>query len=493
MSSLFSGRLFVLIGCVVALTGPAFSKPRYLHATTGNIDIVSSMSEERTTRFLHELVGLRKIVEDLLDTPVTQPATQIIVFSSQNEMDEFFPEKEWRSMATIWKFNIKWHTATSAEGEVFSIINEWPNDKVFRQEALKTYAARLISRALPECPYWIYEGLAAALCTLEYRDGIVRLGESRIDRRDMKFIPAARIPLVETLGKAWNSKDVPGLWDMWLTQDYEGNRPKIRRLAELIRQGAKGDADTLSQAFGQPVGDIQTALYKHLKRLGETTTDRPALTTDLASDLNYQPATELEMSVARSLVLITLEKRPPGLMASLASLAQANPDSPRPYELLARLASVENDPDAANRYWLQACERNTGNPYAYLIPLREVLEARTGQISLAPSLPPAPAGELRRFADRCVTANPGLPEGFQWLAWIEAFASDPQAERLDRVQQTHARYLRPGIFLPLAVANIRLKRFEQATSLLDEYERIFGPRSNNQAAIIFLRKKVPAS
>jgi hypothetical protein len=59
MSSLFSGRLFVLIGCVVALTGPAFSKPRYLHATTGNIDIVSSMSEERTTRFLHELVGLR--------------------------------------------------------------------------------------------------------------------------------------------------------------------------------------------------------------------------------------------------------------------------------------------------------------------------------------------------------------------------------------------------------------------------------------------------
>jgi hypothetical protein len=489
MSSLLAGRLFVLIACVAAFAAPAFSKARYIHATTGNIDIVSSMSEERTTRFLHELVGLRKIAEDLLGTAVVQPSTQIIVFDTQNEMDEFFPERQLPGM----RINTKWYTATSPEGEVFSIISEWPNDKVFRQAALKKYAMGLISRALPECPYWIYEGLAATLCTLEYRDGLVRLGESTIDRRDVKFVPAARLPLAETLGKAWNSKDVPGLWHMWLTEDYEGNRPKIRQLAELIRHGAKGDADTLSQAFGQPVGEIQAALYKHLKRLGEVTTDRPALTNDLRNDIVYRPATELETAAARSLVLITLEKRQPGLMTSLTALAQANPDSPRPLELLARLATADKDQTAAERFWLQACENKTANPYAYLVPLRATLEPRMGQISLNPSLTSARAAELRQLVDTCAALNPGQPETFQWGAWIEALAPDPKAERVDRVAATHARYLRPGVFLPLVIANIRLQRFAEATNLLDEYERIMGPRTQNQAAIAFLRKKLPAS
>jgi hypothetical protein len=491
MLSLFPGRLAVLLGLVCALASPAFPKARYIHATTGNIDIVSSMSEERTTRFLHELVGIRKIAEDLLGTAITQPATQIIVFSSQNEMDEYFPEKYFIDL----KFNQKWHTVSAPEGEVFAIINEWPNDKVFRQAALKLYASRLIGRALPQCPYWIHDGLASFLSTLEYREGVVRLGETTINRRDVKFVPAPRIPLAETLGKAWGSKDVPGLWHMWLTEDYEGNRVKIRRLAELIRQGAAGDAGTLSQAFGQPVADIQTAIDRFLKRerLREVTIDRPALTGDTLRGVTFEPATEFEMTVARSLVALTLEKIPAGLGASLVTLTEANPTSPRPLELRARLATAEKDADSADQFWQRACELNTGNPHAYLVPLRRALEPRMNQVNLSPSLTPERTAELRRYADTCVTANPGLPEAFQWLAWTEAFAPEPQSERVDRVQQSHARYLRPGIFLPLAIANIRLKRFPEATALLDEYEKILGTNGNNQAAIAYLRNRIPAS
>jgi|GEM_PF-2158493 len=489
MTSHFIGRLLVRISCVLAFASPALSKPRYLHATTGNIDIVSSMSEERTTRLLHEFIGIRRIVEDLLGTPVDQPATRLIVFGSQNEMDAFYPEEQWGN----WKFNTKWHTATTSQGEVFSVISDWPNDRIYRQGALKRYASNLISRALPNCPYWIYEGLATALCTIEYRDGTVRLGESRIDRSDIKFIPAERLPLAETLGKIWNSKDVPGLWQMWLTQDYEGNRVKIRRLAELIRHGAPGDAATLARAFDQPVSEIQATLYRHMKRLREPTVDRPALTTDLLQKIDYRPATEFEMSVARSFVLVTLEKRPPGLTATLAWLAQAEPASPLPNELLAWLATAENDLATADRHWQQACEKQTGNPYAYLIPLRQSLEPRARQINLAPSLTQERTSELRRYADACVDRNPGSLEGFQWLAWIEALAPAPDAERVERARNTHARFLRPGTYFPLIIADIRLQRFPQAIALLDEYEQIFGPADNNQGVINFLRKKIPPS
>ena len=101
--------------------------------------------------------------------------------------------------------------------------------------------------------------------------------------------------------------------------------------------------------------------------------------------------------------------------------------------------------------------------------------------------------ELRRHADLATTLNPGNPEGFRWSAWVEALAPEPGPERVDRVEATHARYLHPGTFLPLAIANVRLKRYDHATRLLDEYERIFGADSPNQAVVAVLRKRIPPS
>ncbi len=491
MTSSFTAplRALILILGLLVVFRPLHAKTRYIHATAGNIDVVSSISEERTQRFLHEIMGLRLIIEDLLDTPVTQPATQIIIFRTQKEMDEFFPPED-----LYWtRFDRKWHTTTAPEGEVFVTVDDWPNDKILRHGAMRLYATRLISRALPKCPFWIYEGLATFLCTVEYRNGTLRLGEDRIERRDVKFMHAERLPLAETLGKNWNSKDISGLWHLWLTQDYEGNRPKIRELARLIRQGTPGNADTVSQVFGLPVAELQESLYKHMRRVREVTVERPVPTAGLLSGITFQPATALDVAIARNLIALTLEKRPPQLAAALGSLREAHPDSPRPRELLARLATLEGDPESANEHWLQACARNTGNPYGYLVPLRHALEPRMAQINLSPSLTPERAAELRRFADASVTLNPGSPEGFHWFAWIEALAPDPQAARVDRVEASHARYLHPGTFLPLAIANLRLKRFEHATRLLDEYEQLFGPDSPNKPAIEFLRKRIPAS
>ena len=481
-------RAFILGVGLLTVTVPLQGKSRYLHATAGNVDVVSSISEERTKRFLHELIGLRLIIEDLLDTPVTQPDTQVIIFRTQNEMDEFFPPSNLYRM----RLDRKWHTTTSPEGEVFVTVDDWPNDKILRHGAMRLYATRLISRALPKCPFWIYEGLATFLCTVEYRNGALRLGEDRIERRDFYFKHAERLPLDETLGKAWNSKDISGLWHMWLTQDYEGNRSKIRELARLIREGAPGNADTVSQAFGQTVSELQKSLYKHMRRVREVTVDRPAQTAALLDGLTFQPATALDVAISRNLIALTLEKRPSDLGATLASLRDAHPESPRPIELLGRLATLERDTESANHHWLQACRRNTRNPYGYLVPLRQAIEPRMAQINLSPSLTAERVEELRRFADKSVTLNPGSSEGFQWFAWVEALAPDPQSARMDQVENSHARYLHPATFLPLAKANIRLKRFEHASRLLDEYERLFGADSPNKPAIEFLRKRTPA-
>lgn len=480
--------LFLGLGLLAAAT-PIHAKTRYVHASAGNIDVVSSITEERTLRFLHELVGLRLLIEDLLDTPVTQPATQVIIFRTQKEMDEFFPSEN-----QYWvRYDRKWHTTTSPEGELFVTVDDWPNDKILRHGAMRLYATRLISRALPKCPFWIYEGLATFLCTVEYRNGTLRLGEDRIERRDVLFKHADRLPLAETLGKNWNSKDISGLWHLWLTQDYAGNRAKIRELARLIRQGAPGNAETVSQAFGLSVAELQEMLYKHMRRVREVTVDIPAPTTGSLGRLAFQPAADLDVAIARNLIALTLDQRPPGLRAALDSLKAAHPDSPRPRELLARLATLEGDTATAIEHWLEACARQTGNPFGYLVPLRQALEPRIGQINLSPALPPERTAELRRYADVAMTLNPGNSEGFQWSAWIEALAPEPQPERVDRIEATHARYLHPGTFLPLAISNIRLKRYEHANRLLDEYETLLGAANPNKPAIEFLRKRIPAA
>jgi hypothetical protein len=501
MTSRFFGRRLLAVVILATLATPGLPRTTYLHTAVGNIDVVSSMPEERTSRFLHELIGLREIIEDVFGVPVTQSAAQVIVFGSQAEMNDFFPawELDWL------KYSVKWQALMSPEGDTFAIINEWPNDKVFRQAALKEYAAHLINRTLPGCPYWIYDGLASFLCTLEYRDGVLRLGESIINRRDIKIVFSERLPLTETLDKVWMSRDVPALWHLWLTQDYEGNRPKLRQLAHLIRAGAPGNSATVAQAFGQPVAAMQEALYKHMRHIREVTIDRPTLTTGVAGRIAYHPATDFEITVAKSHILISLEKRPPELAASLKALAAANPDSPRPWEALARLATAESrrpiallgpltpaneiPPDAIS-HWLEACARDSRNPYAYLVGLRRVLEPRSSLIDLRPSLPEARIAELRQFADRCATLNPGDPDGFLWSAWLEALAPQPDPTRVDAIERTDTRFLRPGALIPLAIANIRLGRFDHASPLLDEYQQRLGDRAKNQAAVDFLRKRI---
>jgi hypothetical protein len=482
--------LLLGLGLLAALSAPA--KTRYLHATAGNIDIVSSMSEERTTRFLHELIGIRLIVEDLLGTPVTQPATQVIVFGSKEEMAEFFPRYNLGGPRQGVTFSRIWHTAASPEGELFAVVDLRPNDQMFRQGAYWKYASRLISRSLPDCPTWIYEGLAAFLGTLEYHDGKLRLGEPLLDRKDIRLIYADRIPLADSLAREALSKDLIQLWHLWLTQDYAGNRLRIRQLAERMRHGARGNAETVSAVFGQPINQIQDALYSHMKRLRNMPIDIPAPTRELLANVSYSPATELDLGVARGLLFLLLESRPADFKATVETLAQAHPESPRPLEVLARLASAANDTATANEYWQRAGALHSTNAYAYLALLRQALEPRSTVINLYPSLTPQKAAELRAISDTAVGANPGLVEGYFWQAWTEAFAPEPLAERLTAVEQTHTRYLRPTVLIPLAIAHIRLRQFEEAKVLLDEYEKNPLADPKNAPAIAFLRKRIAA-
>jgi hypothetical protein len=490
MLSLYPAPLRVLILCVglLAIAGPVHATARYLHATAGNMDIVSGMSEERTKRFLHELVGVRLLIEDLLDTPILQNSTQVIVFGSQSEMTDFYPGAD-----ELTRIRITWYCTTSEFGDTFSVVHNWPNDKRHRQNALHAYASWLISRSFRECPYWLNHGLSRFLSTLEYRDGAMRLGASAIEHPDDDK-PAKRIPLAETLNKSWGSKDTYGLWRLWLTEDYEGNRTKIRQLANLIRGGAPGNADTVSQVFGRPIAEMQAALYKHMRSFGDVTVDRPSLTNPVLADVTFTPATPFELAMAKDMVLSTMRRRPPSVKPALLAQIKDNAPSPRPAEALARLELADLQLEAADQFWLLAAAKGTANSYAYLVVLRKVIEPRISRINLQPSLTPERATELRQLADRCAAIDPGRYEAHVWSAWLETIAPDPQVERLERVLQSQARYMRPDVFLPLAIANIRLKRFAEATALLDEYDKqLANHRAYSESAVEFLRQKILSS
>jgi hypothetical protein len=386
--------------------------------------------------------------------------------------------------------SIKWAYNTSKAGDVIALVGEKLNQKRYREGGYAAFGRYLLARTVPECPAWIYDGLSEYLCTVQHKNGMLKWGEPPFVEPGRASTKSSVSFSTMMVGRSSEySENMRRLWHYWLTDAQPQTRARIRRFFEAVRLGEPSDATTVSRIFDVPIDDLQRQVAGHMKRFVDKRIEEPTASGELTRGLDLKPATDAEVQAARQILAGTIKEAPAKFYYDLIKFASDNPGSPKPFEALARRALEEQDEIKAAEHWQRARELGTLNPYAYLTLIRQEIGPRIGRLDLKPALLPELTAKMRAAVDRCIECNPGELEAYYWMAWIEAIAPNPEEARLQAINDSKARHVYPGVYLPTAAAYLRLTRKEDAKRLLEEYLKVFRGRGNNEKAAEFLLKK----
>lgn len=463
---------------LLCLAGPA-DAATYLRASVGNIDVLTCDSPENTKRLVCELVEIRRQFQSLVgDLPLPDPRMQIVVFRTLRDYKDFIPAGAGGSSRP------NYHTAGSFTaddyGLTISVVRDETYDKI-RQVILLGYANYLLMSVAPDAPLWIQAGLPEFFSTTQCRLNKVFLGEPARNHaanvRGSKLLPLATLlsnaamrPRVDTFNhdtvlyhESW------ALWHQWLTDESTDRRGQIRRLFAALRRGAAGDAATLGASFGQPVAEIEAAHRNRKAFGGWPVVVANANADSLVPGLDFKPADDLDRKSALAILFGRTRQGLGTLGYDLLRLAAAQPGSARAHEAMAVLAMGENDTEGSLRHWEQARELGTSHAFAYLVAARQSMEQRPFDLSLRGNLPAETVTRVRGLLQRCLALDPGQTEALYYRAWLEAFAPEPQRALVEELARSEVRYLRPGIFLTLAIAQWRLGDQAAAHRLLADY------------------------
>ncbi len=467
--------LLAALTCVVPLRAAYVAK--FNHAVLGRIDVYSSDTPENTRKLLCEMMEVRRQVQELVaPVPLPNPRIAVLIFNRMKDYEAFLPKGTGvmaRKEKAIAGF------APTEAGISVAVVKENAFGYQFGRDAvLFYYASYLIQYAVPDAPLWVRVGLPEFMAATEYRGNRIRIGGDFMDHRG-HIRPARLTPLADLMN---DEKMQPfafaprhdnaffhetwGLWQQWLANPDPYRRPQVQRLFAAIREGRKGDLATVAEAFGESAEAIEAA-----RRAPKAVTGFPVLEVNrdadaLVAGLGFQPATELDARYAQALLAATTGKVPGDLAYELRQAADTAPDSPRPLEAEAMLATGQQDGATAEVRWERARELGTDNPFAYLQPVRQAIESRPVFLALKPQLPAALCDTWRQRLGRCLELDPGCADAHYYRILVEAFAPEPDAATVEAAERSGSLYIRPLAQVYLAIARWRLGEVAAAHRLL---------------------------
>ena len=483
--------LVVLAAMLSAIMVPA--KSRYLHASVGNIDMLSSLTVEDTKNFLYELLEVREELRELTCSAMSpDPSLQIVIFGQQREMNQYYiPENQ-----GLYKTSTQSDFKVTPNGLAIAIVEDRANFKTWRDLAFANYGVKILEQLQPRAPDWIFFGLTDFLAPVEYRSGLVRLGRPFfLNERGVH--DAKAWPLEDLLAGRGKTEQNTGLfrsraWVFWHTLLAEPtglDRDRIHRLFEAIRRGAPGDAGTVKDTLGLTIPELENLTKHHDLQRKYPAFERHPAAESLLKDIVIAPASELEERVGLAIFSARCGVRLSEANRDMMQLATLHPESPRPMEALAILAEAApvKNPNNIELFWRRAMELNTQNPYVHLMNLEERMSGRTLPENLQSAVPEKFADRLREMGDQCQQLNPGELKVYQWLALTEALAPAPHKNRLDLVESSKAQFVFSGTCLSLAVGRWRSGQLDEARRLLHEYlENKAMPGANRPVALKLL-------
>ncbi|MEK6335574.1 MAG: tetratricopeptide repeat protein [Acidobacteriota bacterium] len=483
------GFTFVLVALAYPLS--ALGKDNWTIVRSKNFTLVGNASEKEIRQVATRLEQFRDVFKRLLkdarfETPVP---TTVIVF---------------KSMGSYKPFNLGNNAGYFQKGEDVNYITltteaggENPLSVIYHE-----YVHLLVDNNLDNVPAWFNEGLAEYYRTFDIEeDRKVHLGElipyHLQTLREDKFLPLRTLLAVDHYSPYYNESSKRGTFyaESWALVHYlmMGNnsqrKPQLSRYLELV-----GANMPIEQAFKQSFGVEIEGLEKELKKYVEGHTFKMQIATfehklEFDKDFTAAPLTEAEAQGYLGDLLLHTHR----LAEAETRLQQALTLDPKLTMARSSLGIVRMRQGrfAEARESLQAAVKDDSTNYLVHFYYAYAL-SREGMDSneFVREYPADRVATMRAELRRAIELNPGFPESYSLLAFVNLISGDGLDESVELLKK--AQTLSPGradLSFMLAQIYLRQQKFDLVRQLLEPLVKDKDRRMQSQAQSLLASMK----
>ena len=465
-------RIAAAAGAGLLVAAGAAAREKWIHAQTEHFEMFSCASESTSRELLAKLEQFRATI--LRVYPLRnnrEPPTTVILFDTDSQFERYRPMRhgEHEEAGGYCVYD---------PAEAVIVLSDEYDRETTQQIIFHEYVHLLVGARGEHPPVWLNEGLAEFFSTFDTEKGRFVIGRHKPEHVDLllssHLMPLGHLFAITPDSPEYHEGSDRGILyaESWLLVHYallgakqNVMKPALARFVGLLETPGAAVDESFRQAFGMDYDAMESRLRDYLHGGGYHMATGPLPLGDLSSQLKFTPAGDEE----RELALADLRWRlqaPEDTTYRLMQSANQRPDSPRPYELLAIVASQGNDPEAALRKWQDAVERGSKNAYAYLVVARDRVNQLLAGFSPDYRLPADQAATLRGWLDRALELSPNYLAADEQLALVEAMAAEPRPAVLNRIQAVVNEMPDRSLTLfALAVVHWRVQHFELARQI----------------------------
>jgi hypothetical protein len=459
---------WLLVAICFILPGLQAAEQRWLRGTSPHFEMLSLSSEKDSRNMLRELELFRENVLAVFSgRSGREPRVVVYLFPSEKTFRPYLPLYQGKPKQVAGYF-------INGEDEVviaFTTENEASDFEDATETIFHEYVHLLLHTRGLHPPAWLDEGLADVFSTFRVEGKTVTYGRPK-ELYVALLQNTALMPLQELLHVTHDSADYNEEMratmfyaQSWAFTHYllcgteRSNSAKLSRYIDVLNAPDANAHVAFQEIFGTDFSKLEHGLRSYLE--GGSYYQRHATIKPIDDSLlQVHPATEFE----RDLALCSLRYRVHRAGDSklrLLQLAEQQPESPRPHELLGLIARDDHEDRSAVDRWQKAIELKSDNAFVYVQAARAALAGFTDD-DFDARLTAVDALQLQRWLDRALTLRPGYGEAIETLARVEARAPTLRIFGVNLVQKgvPFLRDPNPTLF---ALAMIRWRANDLAT------------------------------
>lgn len=449
----------------------AASRTSWRFATTDHFEALSSASEKRTRTILTQLEQFRaSFLSTFALSPAHEPRVTVMLFGSDREFTPFKPLYQGRPKDVTGFF------IGGGDEVVIALRTEASGDEEDdpTETILHEYVHLLVHTRGLRLPTWLNEGLAELFSTFTLSGSKVEYGRPKEHYVDVlnvsALMPLARLMAVTESSPDYNEEHRAGMFyaQSWALAHFlvcgedRAQAQRLGRYLQALAADPSAPQAKFREIYGAEFDKLEGKLRSYLQGGRYYKRTAPAPLGDLTNRIQIRAASDFERDFALLNLRWRVHRAGDAMLAAL-QLAQQQPQSPRPSELLAAIAAQEGEVERAYEHWQRAAELGGGNAFSAVQAARWRLRELGPRAGLERRLAPDDAASARSWLDRALTLSPLHDEAIETIAWVEARAPEFRIPIINLVQQRVGGLKEPHATL-LALAVIRFRAGDLATA-----------------------------
>ncbi|MCX6955964.1 MAG: DUF1570 domain-containing protein, partial [Verrucomicrobia bacterium] len=459
------------LGALLLTAVAAGAADDWRYVRTENFELVSQASEKKTRKIVADLEQFRaSFIASFHLRPAHEPRVSVVLFDSDKRFTPFKPRYQGKPKEVAGYF-------VGGEDETVIALNlDVPTDEESNpvETIFHEYLHLLLHTRGMKLPTWLNEGLAEVFSTFRVEGNTVVYGRPKQIYVDLlgvsPLMPMGQMMAVTESSPDYNEEQRAGMFyaQAWALTHFlvcgedRTNAAKLAKFLAIMDTGPADPEAAFVEVFGFNFDQLEQLLRNYLQGGRYFVRRMPVQLMDFENRVEFRTASEEE----RDLALINLHwrvHRTGDAKPAALQLAERDPGSPRPQELLGAMAAVDRDVRVALTRWRRAAELGSTSAYVLVQASRTKLVEIGGVLDPDRQLRAADVVELREWLDRAVQLSPYYDDAWEMLAHVESRAADFRNGVVNDIQNRVNAMKEPGLTL-LALAVIRWRAKDLATA-----------------------------